>query len=126
MKALNKRSSDLYNSPQEIADRAAAALAADTAALHLLESKLAAGKAWTLGASSHMGSSASHGYSQNYELPLTIDGLPGVIHLHFNTNDKALVSQATLGTAHIKTTLASKAGHFAAPQPVITAAIAKI
>ena len=88
------------------------AQADDSAALERLRQSFPEAKEWKLAAPSHMGESATHGYLQNWEVAFNAGGLQGVLHLHFNTNERKEISAATLGRAHIKTRLTSTAGNF--------------
>lgn len=126
VRALNKRSSELYNSPEAVEARARKAEEDDKAALKKLEDSLAGGEEWVLsGSPSQMGVS-DRGFTQNWEIAIAVGGLRGVLHLHFNTNDRTEVSGETLGKAHIKTYLESNAGNIPAPESMVTEGIAKI
>jgi hypothetical protein len=69
---------------------------------------------------------SSFGYRQNWEAAFTIEGLRGVLHMHFNTNEKSEISTEKLGKVHIKTSLASEAGNFDAPKEMIEEAVKAI
>lgn len=127
VKKLNTRSTQLYNSPEARRLREQKALEDDVVALRLLQTQFEAKKKWTLvGTPTHMGESSSSGFLQNWEAGFTIEGLRGVLHLHFDTNEKSEISKEKLGKAHIKTSLASKAGNFDAPKEMIEEAIKAI
>nr|WP_297530451.1 hypothetical protein [uncultured Roseateles sp.] len=128
MNVFNRHASELEKLPEALAERAVKAAADDRQALENLGKSLTEPDvAWRVdGAPSRMGDSASHGFSQNWELAILVAGQRAVLHLHFNTNDKKEVSLEKLGRAHIKTSLQSRAGNVPAPGKMVEEAIALI
>ena len=132
---LGQRASTLQNSEEAKRLREQKAQESDLEALRNLDRYFREAKEWKfVGAPSHMGRSSTHGverpgglgYLQNWEATFDIGGLPGVLHLHFNTDDRAAISAATLGRAHIKTHLTSKVGYVDAPRGIVEKAIEAI
>ena len=117
---LGQRASALQNSPEARAQREAQAKADDSRALDRLRGSVSEAKEWKLAAPRHMGRSSTHGverpgglgYLQNWEVAFNIGDLQGVLHFHFNTDERKEISAATLGRVHVKTHESSKAGNF--------------
>ena len=121
---LNKRESLLYHSEEQVQARAEKALRDDREKLEALGQLLAKNEEWDLiGSPSHMGASSFSGNLMNWEQRFSVGGVEGVIHLHFNTDLKSEMSEGTLGRAHIKTQLTSKAGYKEVPEDMLKAAI---